>query len=191
MAFDQEQALPAMAAGRVMFVDREGTGEAGRSVVLFHGGGFSTSYSHLSSLADDISLGAEVSAGQPLGRSGKGAEVRVEARLAKRYAEKGFEPTAAEVLAPEANFALDAFGALVELDSLRANGTPPGESPPVFMPDLEEADLFTLSGGPLPVDILFASARGLETGYEPVISDVLEDDLGFGQVLGEEIDDIS
>ncbi len=61
----------------------------------------------------------------------------------------------------------------------------------MFAPDLDEAELFTLSGDPLPVDILFVSPRGLDVDYEePMISEALETDLGFTEVLGEG-DDIS
>ena len=188
LAFDEEKPVPAMMAGRVMFVDGSDGGEEGKSVVLFHGRGFSTVYSHLASLSDDVHLGGEVVAGQPLGRSGVGqvGAVQIEARLAKRYAEKGFEPTASEVLAPDASFALDPFGALVELDSQRADGEQPGEAAAVFAPDLDDADLFTLSGDPLPVDILFAAGGDLTAEHQgPIISEALETDLGFSQVLGE------
>ena len=193
LTFDEARPIPAVASGRVMFVDGDGSGENGKSVVLFHGEGFSTAYNHLASLSSEIRLGAEVTAGQELGRSGAGdsGAVQLEARLAKRYAEKGFEPTASEVLAPEASFALDPFGVLVELDGLRANGQSPDEAPPAFAPDLSDADLFTLSGDPLPVDILFVSPRGVDAEYEePILAEALDDELGLASVLGE-IEDIS
>ena len=194
VSFDEAKAIPALADGRVMFVDADGTGGAGKSVVLFHGEGFSTAYSHLATLADEIRLGAEVTAGQQLGSSGAGdaGAMQLEARLAKRYAEKGFEPTASEVLAPEASFAMDPFGVLVELDSQRVNGERADKVPPAHAPDLDDADLFTLTGDPLPVDILFVTARGAEMEYEePIIAEALDADLGFASVLGEDIDDIS
>ena len=178
-----------------MFVDAEGTGEMGRSVVIFHGAGFSTVYSHLASLSENLRLGTEVTAGQPLGRIGAsaGEAVQLEARIAKRYVERGFEPTAAEVLAPDANFVLDPFGVLVELDSRRqADGKPAKEVPPAFTPLLADADLFTLTGDPLPTDILFVVAGGAPAiENEPILVEELDTDLAFVDVLGEELEDLS
>lgn len=191
LVFDEERTVPAMAAGRVMFVDAEGKEETGRTVVVFHGSGFSTVYSNLAALDGEIRLGAEITAGQSLGRSAAGAvgAAHIEGRLAKRYAEKGFEPTASEILAPEANYVLDPFAALVELDSLRSGDRSHAPDPAFFEPDLSDAEVFTLSGGPLPVDILFPTARETSLEYEETASfEALDADLGFAGVLGESED---
>ena len=60
-------AVPAANNGRVIFADRLGI--YGETVVLDHGQGLASTYSHLSKI--DVELGQEINRGDPIGRTGQ------------------------------------------------------------------------------------------------------------------------
>ena len=80
-----------------------------------------------------------------------------EARLSRRYIERGFEPTVAEAISITENYFLDPMALLPEIHARQAEGS--NESPPFpIRPDFQNVDLFVLSDVNLRAEILFLSA---------------------------------
>ncbi len=177
--------VPAFGPGQVMYVDPEGEGELGKSVVIYHGFGISSVYGHLATVSEDLRLGGPVSRDQAVGLSnGESPPLHLEARLARSYAERGAEPAVADILSSGANLLLDPVAAVVEAESRR--GREAADEAPT-MPSFDRADLFLLEDPDLPVGVLFLAA-GIDRA-EPLIID--PDEPLLAQFLGEDLEDLS
>ncbi len=182
-------AVPVLGPGQVTFVDAEGAGELGKSLVIYHGYGISSVYGHLASVSANLRLGDAVPAGAIVGRSQDASPLHLEVRLARSYAERGVEPSVAEILSTDANLLLDPIAAVVESESrrgLKTAGRTAGEDDvdeTPRMPSFADSDLFLLEDPYLPIGVLFLAANA--DHVDPQIFDLDE------PLLGEDLEDLS
>jgi len=99
------------AAGTVIYVDPPDQ-EAGRTVIIDHGAGFSTVHRFLDSVAADLVVGARLEAGDPIGQAGE--FVHFEPRMSYQYIAGGNLPSVATLLAANTNLVLDPLGVLAQ-----------------------------------------------------------------------------
>jgi len=196
--------VESMAAGSVVFVDAQGNGETGKTVVVHHGNGFSTVYGNLESIAPRIRMGSAVGMGEALGTVAPGrSRLHLEARMSKRYIERGIEASVSEILTPGANLMLDPTGKLVFREA-RAAGTVEvgpaadsgtftprsfrdtvhahsgGAAPPAW--NLGEVELFRLTASGNPIDTIFIASSHLD-------GDVREEELATDEIVMAQIMD--
>jgi hypothetical protein len=186
---DGNAAVPALGTGQVILVGGGRDGGDSKSVMINHGSGFVTAYSNLDSLADGIVMGAHVEEGQEIGRldSDLSSDVHFEAGIARKYLEKGIEPSVSELLPADAVHFLDPLAlmstysvALVETGNLDRIEPPEGE---IRAPDLAAVELFELLSPTLGGSIIFPSdavpSQELELDQLAEVNDeVLADVLG-------------
>jgi hypothetical protein len=186
---DETTGIPALGPGQVILVGSSRDGGNGMTVVVNHGSGFVTAYSNLGNVADGIVIGAQVQKGQEIGSLGPeaGSFVHFEAGIAKKYLEKGIEPSVSELLPADSLHFLDPLSlmstysvSLMETGHLDWIDPPEGE---LAAPDLAAAELFellspTLGGSAIfPSDAIPSQELELDQLAE-VFDDVLADVLG-------------
>lgn len=190
--------IPAAGDGKVLFIDRIGSGSESQSVVIYHGRGLSSTYSNLTSVSADLKVGDAVTAGDALGVSGHPTlqPVHFAPRMSQRYLSTQQEPSVAEVLSPEQNLFLDPIGILVDVDSRMAAGDLTAldiDVPePYTAPKVAYADLFVMYGEDLPSGVVFLGPADTgDTGLESDYTEPLDEDLLFASLTIETLFDDS
>ncbi len=186
----QQREIPVLASGQVVFVDLEGVGDLGKTVVVYHGGGFTSVYGDLASISRGLRQGTLVSESTVIGQAGDGGSpaLYLQARIARSYAERGVEPTVATILSSGENLVLDPIGAIVESVGRRAAeddwGQPRAADRAPRMPSFEDADLYLFQDSYLSPGVLFIEAQS-HRAFKPL------DEDPFALAFNEDLEDLS
>ena len=185
------KSVAVVAPGQVIYVGAEGGADKGTTVVVSHGQGFVTVYGGLGAVNGEVSVGAHLGEDVTIGYLAPGDELHFEAGLAKKYLEKGLQPSVAEMLSPNALAFLDPlgllnhYGAALEERGDLSRITPSGEV--AGAPDLGDAELFQLLSPTLSGVSIFPAGAIRSGDFElEQMAQVFDDDV-LSDVLGVEI----
>jgi hypothetical protein len=131
-------------------------------------------------------MGSAVAMGEALGTAGTGqSRLHFEARVSKRYLERGHEASVSEILTPGANLMLDPTGKLVYREARSAGGVDVGPAVPsgTFTPRSFRDTVRAHSGGAVPaaweegaVDLFRLASSGAPMGTIFLANAYLDDD---------------